>query len=316
MLDPMRSYIILALTLAALPVFLAQARADSLQDFTRDLQRSPVTINAKTAVDGTTFIDQKANIYALAGLDVPDALVPDAQKRLAELTDKKNCTLFTTLKADKGRTNRMGQTLGQYECGNDNIWLQADLLMKGFARVRTTPENPELATQMLKIEDIARGKKSGLWDKAEYAVLTPESAGQHLNGFEIVAGTVYAVAQTKDMIYLNFARDWKTDFTIGIPNKLRRDFSMAHINPQSLRGQDVRVRGWLRDYNGPFIELDHIQQLEILGDRKADMNLPAGVSGGSVKGMQSIKTPTPPKVEKPAAPTEQKKPAPKIFNLN
>jgi len=32
-----------------------------------------------------------------------------------------------------------------------------------------------------------------------------------------------------------------------------------------LEGYNVRVRGWLKEYNGPMVELSHPEQLEVLG---------------------------------------------------
>jgi micrococcal nuclease len=31
-----------------------------------------------------------------------------------------------------------------------------------------------------------------------------------------------------------------------------------------LNGKTIRVRGWVRNYNGPLIEITHPQQIEVL----------------------------------------------------
>lgn len=303
MLDPMRaSFTIMFLMIFAV---LAQAKADSLQDFSRDLDRSNVPISVKTVLSGDSVLDDGGTVYKLVGIDIPETMVDDAAAYLTELAKGQKCTLYQTKKTDTGRVNRMGQTLGHLECSADNIWLQGNLLARGFARVRTTPANPELTDVMLKIEQMARSKKRGLWAQTSYGVLTPEQATKKTDGFHVVEGTVYATAQTREMFFINFAQDWKNDFSIGIPLPLLREFSQAHIPLQSLKGKPVRVRGWVRDYNGPFIEIDHITQLEILdkldapAPDTADKNVregeaPATPSENAPTAMHTIKRPAPP----------------------
>ncbi|MEK7800955.1 MAG: thermonuclease family protein [Pseudomonadota bacterium] len=292
--------------LLLMAISLAVAKAESLHDMSRDLQRSATPIKVQKTTGPFSFIDDKGILYTLSELDTPESIAPDTAQALSNLTDKKNCTLYQTKNTQIGRINRMGEILGQFECGPDLVWLQEFLIGKGLARVRTTPDNHDLASTLLKMEHTARTRKLGLWSKPENNILTPDTAAQHINSFQIIEGTIYTVAQTHDIIYLNFSRDWKTDFTIGVPNKLLRAFSTAHINLQSLKGQPVRVRGWIREYNGAYIELDHIEQLEILSDNThADYShdvLPAQKSAEPSIGMHSIKTPIPPTVEKPKTP--------------
>ena len=71
-------------------------------------------------------------------------------------------------------------------------------------------------------------------------------------------------AETRDRIFLNFGADWRTDFTATLASKDRRTFLAAGIDPMTLDGRRVRVRGWLYDRNGPAIDLTHPEQLEIL----------------------------------------------------
>ncbi len=267
---------------------LAQAKADSLQDFSRALSRNNVPVTVKTILAGDSVLDETGNVYRLVGIDVPETMADDAAAYLAELSKGQKCTLYQTKKEDTGRTNRMGQTLGHLECGVDNIWLQGNLLARGFARVRTTPANPELADVMLKIEYMARTKKRGLWNIPSHKIYTPGDVSSKMVGFHVVEGAVYTVAQTREMFFINFAQDWKSDFSIGIPLPLLRQFSQAHIPLQSLKGKPVRVRGWMRDYNGPFIEIDHIEQLEILD--KLDAPIP-DATDKNIRESEPVKTP-------------------------
>jgi micrococcal nuclease len=254
------------------------SRADILQGNTSPVHlsydtqnqvRNGTPIKIQKPVDATTLLSDDGTIYSLTGLDIPDdgTTAPLALKRLNELASGKSCTLYQTRNDKKGRLNRMNQTLGHLTCGKDENWLQGTLLSEGLARVRTTPENNQLASMMLILESTARSKKLGLWALPANLPLNPTTAATHINSFQLVEGKIYSAAQTKDAIFLNFTPDWKTDFSIGIPSKLRRDFSKLHIDPLALKGQTIRVRGWMRDYNGPYIELDHAEQLELIADQ-------------------------------------------------
>lgn len=269
------SLLLIAFALCLLPVPLRaeEAATDSpaafpLRPDIRNEITSPTPIVITKAVDATTVLDKEGALYAPTGLDIPDDshTAPQTLKRLAELTEGKKCTLTQTRNPSLGRIDRMNHILGHLTCGPENIWIQGALIREGLARVRTTPENPYHASLMLILESQARSEKRGLWGLSQNAPLTPETAPAHINGFAIVEARVYAVAQTRDAIFLNFASDWKHDFTIGIPTKLRKDFSKRRIDLFSLKGKTVRVRGWLRSYNGPYIELDHVDPLEILAD--------------------------------------------------
>ena len=68
----------------------------------------------------------------------------------------------------------------------------------------------------------------------------------------------------KNKIYLNFGKNWKTDFTIAVSTSLRKKFAKEGVHVLSLAQTPVRVRGYVRDYNGPFLELEDTVHLEIL----------------------------------------------------
>jgi micrococcal nuclease len=65
-------------------------------------------------------------------------------------------------------------------------------------------------------------------------------------------------------IYLNFADDWRSDFTISIERKDVPALAAAGIDLKGLAGKPVRVRGWIEWRNGPMIAATHPEQLELL----------------------------------------------------
>jgi len=171
--------------------------------------------------------------------------------------------LYQTKKEDDGRTNRMGETLAQVE-RDDGMWLQGALLYSGLAFVMTSPSNADVSQRMYDLEIDARKRKVGVWADPRWAVLNPGQAAAFVNEYRIVEGKVFSTAMRNNTFYINFDRNWQTDFTVSIASDRRIAFARAGMNMQGLNGKTIRVRGWIRDYNGPMIEVTHPQQIEVL----------------------------------------------------
>ncbi len=298
-------------------LFLPQANADTkyVSDtvsplFFKELTASTVAVKVMKVIDPVTFMGDDRNVYALSGIEVPNAITGktditlEASKTLGLLIEGKDLKLYVTKNKEKGRLNRMNQMVVQAELKQDHIWVEGEMLAAGLARVRTTPSNPELAEQMYKAESYARDNKKGLWANSQLQVLTPETVTGHENAFEIVEGTPKAAAVTNNMIFLNYGNDYKQDFTVGIPTNLRTTFAKRGINPLQLAHTKIRVRGWVQSYNGDFIEIDHPEQIEILGEMspfKPTPDASAEPAPGNA-GMRTINLPKPPVADAPKAP--------------
>lgn len=304
-------------------LFLPQAFADSKyvsapvsQFFFKELTPSTVAVKVMKVIDPLTFMGEDKNIYALSGIEVPNSqtgktdITFETSKTLGLLIEGKDLKLYITKNKDKGRINRMNQSLVQAELQQSHVWVQGELLAAGLARVKTTQGNPEMVGEMLKLEAQAREQKKGMWANPELQVLTPETAIGHENSFAIVEGTPKAAAVTRNMIFLNFADDYKKDFTIGIPSSLRIAFSKKGIDPLKFAHVKLRVRGWVQSYNGPFIEIDHPEQIEVLGEMPVfRSSLPKSEPAPQSTGMRTISAPKAPEVDAPKEPeiTQPKK---------
>ena len=82
----------------------------------------------------------------------------------------------------------------------------------------------------------------------------------------MVAGRVVDAVRIKSRIYLNFGDDWRDDFTVTLDARARSLFEQSGRDPLTLKGRTVRVRGWLRQRNGPMIEATHPEQIEVVGE--------------------------------------------------
>jgi endonuclease YncB( thermonuclease family) len=222
-------------------------------------------------IDPLTIRAEHSGIIHLTGLDIPDynpysqgAIAQSAAVILRDMMQGKTVKLYQTRDREAGRKNRMNQSLYHLVIKDSDSWVQGILVRLGLARVRTEPSNPEMARELYALEAEARAQKLGLWAFEQYAVLTPEQTPEHLNSFAIVEGTVMSAARKQNNIYLNFGSDWRNDFTIQIKPIHSRTFNAGGINPLDLNGKTIRVRGWLQSYNGPYIEIDHPERIEIL----------------------------------------------------
>jgi micrococcal nuclease len=149
-------------------------------------------------------------------------------------------------------------------------WLQGELLARGLARVATAPDQRSHAAEMLRLETMARDAMRGLWGERRFRVLGPDEVTPFVGSFQIVDGVIVAVGHARGRSYLNFGADWRTDFTVAIERRsLERLVGKASpgaaASPgERLVGRRVRVRGWIKSFNGPLIEANHPEQVELL----------------------------------------------------
>ncbi len=121
----------------------------------------------------------------------------------------------------------------------------------------------EVVAEMLARERNARLARRGIWAHPYYAVRTPEQAENHVGSFQLVEGWVVDAAIVRRRGYINFGEDWKSDFTIAIKPKDHKQFGEDGADILRLKGRIVRVRGWIKSYNGAMIEATHPVQIEV-----------------------------------------------------
>jgi micrococcal nuclease len=173
------------------------------------------------------------------------------------------------LELDAARRDRYGRVIAQVFVtrGEQRIWLQEKLVAGGLARVMSTKDNRRCIAELLAAEKTARDNRQGHWATGVFSV-KPAASEDVLAGlaqsFEIVEGRVENVAEVKGRIYLNFGRNWRRDFTATVPVDAVKLFPGEAEGLGKLKGQVVRVRGWIENVNGPSMLVTHPEQLEIL----------------------------------------------------
>jgi endonuclease YncB( thermonuclease family) len=188
-------------------------------------------------------------------------LADEARDALAELAAGQR----VGLRYGGRETDRYGRALAHLVTA-DGRWLQGEMLRRGLARVYSFADNRALVPEMLAIEAQARAAGRGIWRLDWYAVSPADDAAKRIGAFALIEGRVVDVATVGGRGFVNFGADYKTDFTLSLAPKIRRAFADAGIDIARYKGTRVRVRGWVKSYNGPMIEVTHPEQIEELDD--------------------------------------------------
>ncbi len=226
-----------------------------------DCRLTPIGIATVRAVsdDGTFTLDD-GRAVRLAGIEVwPNA---QASERLGALLTAKTVEL-KRLGAD---SDRYGRLVAHVFVSETEPWVQADLLALGLARV-TRVGDFSCANKLFAHEHAARTGKLGVWADPYYVMGQAEGPAEVLKGrgrFAIVEGKVLSVRESGGTIYLNFGRRWSEDFTVTIAKRNERAFSGSGLEPKKLAGRRVRIRGWIEERGGPWVDAAAPEQIEVL----------------------------------------------------
>lgn len=230
----------------------------------------PVTSGyVKSITDGDTLVLQSGTQVRLVGIQAPKLplgrkkfkswpLAAKAREALSHLA------LGKTLKLTYGgsRVDRHGRLLAHLFAGK--IWIQGELLLGGMARMYSFPDNRAHIKDMLALERRARAARRGIWANRFYAIRDIAETRRHIGTFQLIEGRVLNAAIIRGRAYLNFGKDWRKDFTISIsPKWMRRGWRKGPAISDYVNKR-IRVRGWLKSYNGPAIEATHPEQIELL----------------------------------------------------
>lgn len=230
-----------------------------------------ITATVKEVIDGDTVILKTGEAVRLVGIQAPKLslgrphikdwpLADKSKQELANLTLGKDITIYT----GQPEKDRHGRWLGYAVV--DGQWVQEKMLAQGMARYyayrgqKTIHQNHAYDAQLQQAEAAARQSKTGIWENAVYQMLTPKTAHDAVGTYGIVKGKVASVAVRKDRIYINFGPDYKTDFTVVVLPPLHKKIDTF----EHLAGKTIEARGWIKSYNGPMIEVDHLEQLKLL----------------------------------------------------
>ena len=213
------------------------------------------TATVRAATDAGIALED-GRIVRLAGLDLPSqSTLPAGTELVLKRIDK------------AAETDRYGRLVAHVFISENKgeRWFQADLLRRGLARVGRVGDIA-CARALLAEEQAARTAKLGLWGEPVYVMNKAEDPAEVLKSrgrFALVEGMVVSVRESGGTIYVNFGRRWSEDFTVTIAKRNERAFSAAGLEPKTLAGKRVRVRGWIEERGGPWVEAARPEQIEV-----------------------------------------------------
>jgi endonuclease YncB( thermonuclease family) len=228
--------------------------------------------------DSRTFTLDDGREIRLAGIEVPapPSAAPDgspqassparAKAGLESLILGKTVTLK---RLGAGTTDRYGRLLAYVFVPSEGLEgsVQRDMLVLGLARVAADVGDRVCAAELLAREREARDAGRALWADPDHATRRADNPAAILGDrgrFALVEGSVLSVRESGGTIYMNFGRRWSEDFTVTIAKRNKRMFSAAGLEPKKLERARVRVRGFIEERGGPWIEATRPEQIEIL----------------------------------------------------
>jgi endonuclease YncB( thermonuclease family) len=223
-----------------------------------------------SVTDGRTLVLEDGREVRLAGIEVPSVAdsasdhpsARAAQAALAEIVAGKAVALQAA-----GRVgDRYGRVLAYVFAAGAARPVQHQLLARGHAQVGAGVGDRACAAELLASEGPARTAKLGLWADPYYDIRRAEKPAEVLaqrGRFAVVEGKVLSVRESGATIYVNFGRRWSQDFTVTIAKRNERAFAAAGVEPKALAGRQVRVRGWIEERGGPWIEAVRPAQIEV-----------------------------------------------------
>jgi endonuclease YncB( thermonuclease family) len=150
-------------------------------------------------------------------------------------------------------------------------WVQQDLVSKGLAWAFSSTSSPDMVETLKLIEEKARSQRVGFWKNPAYAIKNPENVGEFINSYQIVEGKIISISETSGAVFLNFGKNWKTDFAVKIKSNYLplflaedSDPSSKYDSPLKWKNRFVRIRGWVTRSNGPLMVLTHKEQMDFL----------------------------------------------------
>jgi endonuclease YncB( thermonuclease family) len=227
------------------------------------------TGTAATVIDGRTLTLDDGREVRLAAIEVAPPSEPAgaaAKTTLEALVIGQPIELRGTGTAPE--TDRYGRLFAHVYIMSDSTerWAEAELIARGNGRVSARVGERACAAALLARERAARAANLGLWADPYYVIRPADDAAAvaaERGRFAIVEGKVLSVRESGATIYINFGRRWTQDFTVTIAKRNESAFAGAGLEPKRLQGRRVRVRGWIEQRGGPWVEATRPEQIEL-----------------------------------------------------
>jgi micrococcal nuclease len=129
---------------------------------------SPESARVQRVVDGDTIVLAGGERVRYIGVDTPESVKPGTPVQcFAKAASHFNSRLVegerVRLRFDAERRDRYGRLLAYVYRASDGLFVNAELVRRGYARTLTIPPNVEHAGQFARLARLARRQGRGLW---------------------------------------------------------------------------------------------------------------------------------------------------------
>jgi endonuclease YncB( thermonuclease family) len=222
-------------------------------------------------LDGDTLTLTDGSIVRLAGVEAPKRLPGQAAG-----TEPGSATAARSAL----RALALGREVSVQEVGgrdryervaailtlSDGRSLQEAMVGRGMARIHGA--DPCLPKALGSLESAARQARLGMWADPDFAVrdAADPSLRTQKGLYQLVEGRIVSVGRGTRLVFLNFGKDWKRDFTVTVATDLATRLAPGGDPVNAFSGKRVIVRGVVEDNGGPQIRVTDESGIEILGD--------------------------------------------------
>lgn len=202
----------------------------------------------------TFYLSEQRQEIRLKDVIVPEKTLPQACRQLKKDWVHKN-VLIQEISYD--RHVHSSAVIAEYPEGKV---VQLSLLQSGLAYVYIMQHSMvEERAEWYAKESLARESHIGIWKLSSFQMYDEVSLKAQLPDLKykfVFARAVLRSTKTiGDMIYLNFSDQWQDDLTLGYQVLEDKARTVAYF--EGFIGKNIQFRGWLEDYNGPFIRIYH-----------------------------------------------------------
>jgi micrococcal nuclease len=214
-------------------------------------------------LDSVTIRLQSGLVVRLAGI-IPPADAATAAAAADALSDLVLGAPAILRYGERNRDRYQRATAQLYLVGSPERWVQSELIAAGLALVSGSADDRTCLAELLAFEREARDAKAGLWQEQAPKDAWSNTIREGGPRFELIEGEVISIGHTERTVYLNFGNNWSVDFTVTMATADAATIEAEGGPFDDLVGRRIRVRGWMEQWDGPWIRVDHAEQIELL----------------------------------------------------
>jgi endonuclease YncB( thermonuclease family) len=157
-------------------------------------------------------------------------------------------------------------SMDQENADQSEMLVQQELVAAGHAVVTPVPASP--CSRVLRAaEREARVRGLGLWGGPYTIVKNAADPAEILadqGRFAVVQGRVVSVRESGGLVYINFGRRWRDQFTVTLLKRNESGFTAFKTALKTLAGHEIEVRGFIEERSGPAVEVTRPEQIDII----------------------------------------------------